>query len=1011
MSSLKLVCCGAISSSPVPPGDVLVFTGALSPPAVAWLTSTAVSGAFAHKFALGPVAAADEPTLMRARVTVLVDASYSLFGLWFFGTPWQPAPLGAPAHAAQRGRELSGKWHAIPLDTDVLITRCAPGTAAAAESSSNACADLTRSVCDRSISVHVFGAGEDAGDDAGVDVSALPQGKVSFVNVARRGAPVVLDVPLPTGETPSAPLESALVAIPPGGHFLDVWPVVVFEICMRGDGAGGSFIGKLPFVSLSPGDPATRLVAGALLADCGGQYVSLAASRGVAKRARVALIDAASTTIQLLRAHDFASGAFRLLAPMTAGDGSRRFAHAVCLSATGPCFGVVCDVPAIGALAAYVDALSNLLAHPSASLDESTTPSISVALAVHCIRRDSDAQRLLIECDAGRKPTLFCGLAAPLIDTPLASDDGLLTCVKPAELLKLLAMLILFDMPIGARHVALVNVFVHGARLDRVGRVMVQLITLIEPLFNFIGSVGITSDANLPATLGLRDRSVFGMTTSSFAACAGVAREHHPDEAPLDAIVAIDVDQRTIRFPTWPALSKLVDFPGADGLRKTLEALLGANLLPLEKGRAIQNAVQGAFARMLVDDMKVAAYASGGDWRADQFVAQECGKGSKWQAFRCAFARSPLLLETFLSSSFLAPAIESCFRRRDTDAFERIWRGLHSHTKAKMYAITLGSSKTTLLHVACEEAFEHAIEVLLRDAHLPRDTVLQADATGRLPTFYLARAASTVDVAQASSAIERLLRRFLTVVREASDPISNVASPLYVAERTDRNVTMLMTAVKSGANVVGVLVDALRRIPRALALQVLTLANADTLDTALHIATRGRADPQTIALLLAALRDLAPPERVDDVLLAALSAVSYDGRTPLHSAARCPAEPLLTLMLTPLVDVRHRHPQRVSALLLLLAGESDRSKSGATILDDCVGTGNHAGVRALANFLVEDQPTMLQLWRASGIGGATPLENIEAKRALDMLPSQSSIDFDELTEALLFFQTKLENKA
>jgi hypothetical protein len=116
-------------------------------------------------------------------------------------------------------------------------------------------------------------------------------------------------------------------------------------------------------------------------------------------------------------------------------------------------------------------------------------------------------------------------------------------------------------------------------------------------------------------------------------------------------------------------------------------------------------------------------------------------------------------------------------------------------------------------------------------------------------------------------------------------------------------------------------------------------------------------------------------------------------------------------MLTPLVDVRHRHPQRVSALLLVLAGESDRSKSGATILDDCVGTGNHAGVRALANFLVEDQPTMLQLWRASGIGGATPLENIEAKRALDMLPTQSSIDFGELTDALLFFQSQLEHKA
>jgi Icc-related predicted phosphoesterase len=55
----------------------------------------------------------------------LEDESLELFGIKFYGTPWQPE-FHRWAFNLPRGRPILDKWNLIPADTDILITHTPP---------------------------------------------------------------------------------------------------------------------------------------------------------------------------------------------------------------------------------------------------------------------------------------------------------------------------------------------------------------------------------------------------------------------------------------------------------------------------------------------------------------------------------------------------------------------------------------------------------------------------------------------------------------------------------------------------------------------------------------------------------------------------------------------------------------------------------------------------------------------------------------------------------------------
>lgn len=57
--------------------------------------------------------------------TYLEDSGVELYGIKFWGSPWQPE-LGPWAFGLKRGQELLDKWNLIPTDTDILITHTPP---------------------------------------------------------------------------------------------------------------------------------------------------------------------------------------------------------------------------------------------------------------------------------------------------------------------------------------------------------------------------------------------------------------------------------------------------------------------------------------------------------------------------------------------------------------------------------------------------------------------------------------------------------------------------------------------------------------------------------------------------------------------------------------------------------------------------------------------------------------------------------------------------------------------
>ncbi len=92
-------------------------------------------------------------------VQVVVDEVVDLFGLRFWGSPWQPW-FHDWAFNLERGAELRERWDQIPSETDVLITHGPPhGVMDTVERGGMqvGCEELALRVDELSLSLHMFG--------------------------------------------------------------------------------------------------------------------------------------------------------------------------------------------------------------------------------------------------------------------------------------------------------------------------------------------------------------------------------------------------------------------------------------------------------------------------------------------------------------------------------------------------------------------------------------------------------------------------------------------------------------------------------------------------------------------------------------------------------------------------------------------------------------------------------------------------------------------------------------
>uniref|UniRef100_A0A336LFB0 CSON010335 protein n=1 Tax=Culicoides sonorensis TaxID=179676 RepID=A0A336LFB0_CULSO len=133
--------------------------------------------------------------------TYLEDTGIELYGLKFYGTPWQPE-FCRWAFNLPRGKACLEKWNQIPQDTDVLVTHtppvghgdlCCSGVRAG-------CVELLTTVQQRvKPKYHVFGHIHE-----GYGISS--DGKIIFINASTcdinylpNNPPIVFDIALPKG--------------------------------------------------------------------------------------------------------------------------------------------------------------------------------------------------------------------------------------------------------------------------------------------------------------------------------------------------------------------------------------------------------------------------------------------------------------------------------------------------------------------------------------------------------------------------------------------------------------------------------------------------------------------------------------------------------------------------------------------------------------------------------------------------------------------------------------------
>lgn len=119
----------------VPEGDVLVHAGDMTrsgtpvqlAEVAAWLRGFShphkivVAGNHDRALEYDPVSARS----LFDGLTYLQDASVTIDGVKFYGSPWQPE-FHSWAFNLPRGPEIAKRWAAIPDDTDVLITHGPP---------------------------------------------------------------------------------------------------------------------------------------------------------------------------------------------------------------------------------------------------------------------------------------------------------------------------------------------------------------------------------------------------------------------------------------------------------------------------------------------------------------------------------------------------------------------------------------------------------------------------------------------------------------------------------------------------------------------------------------------------------------------------------------------------------------------------------------------------------------------------------------------------------------------
>jgi len=88
----------------------------------------------------------------------LEDDALELFGIRFYGSPWQPY-FHNWAFNLSRGNEIQKKWDSIPKDTDVLITHGPPAFHGDSNESGShtGCLNLLRTVETLAVQYHVFG--------------------------------------------------------------------------------------------------------------------------------------------------------------------------------------------------------------------------------------------------------------------------------------------------------------------------------------------------------------------------------------------------------------------------------------------------------------------------------------------------------------------------------------------------------------------------------------------------------------------------------------------------------------------------------------------------------------------------------------------------------------------------------------------------------------------------------------------------------------------------------------
>ena len=92
-------------------------------------------------------------------VSVLLDNGVELFGLRFWGSPWQPW-FHDWAFNLERGSELRERWNGIPGGTDVLITHGPPhGTMDVVDRGGHrvGCEELALRLEELSVDLHIFG--------------------------------------------------------------------------------------------------------------------------------------------------------------------------------------------------------------------------------------------------------------------------------------------------------------------------------------------------------------------------------------------------------------------------------------------------------------------------------------------------------------------------------------------------------------------------------------------------------------------------------------------------------------------------------------------------------------------------------------------------------------------------------------------------------------------------------------------------------------------------------------